>query len=116
MCYDLVWNETFEEAEVLIRSNRLTLGGGTRAVFPTAWYRWWIADVKPDGSAFKRHTLFCGRLNPGKDRNDGGLPPPQSNQHRPPPGLAVRASDERGSAPRSAAALVRRLGVPTLRY
>ena len=38
---------------------------------PDAWLRWWIADVKPDGSAFMRHTSFGGRLNPGKDLYDG---------------------------------------------
>lgn len=71
MAYDLVWDEKFETAEVLIRTTRFRLGGGTWPLFPTAWYRWWIADVRPDGSAFKRHTLFCGRLNPGKDKYDG---------------------------------------------
>lgn len=66
-CYDLVWDEKFENADVLIRTNRLCLFGGTLPLFPTSLYRWTIADVKPDGSAFTRNTWFGGRLNPGKD-------------------------------------------------
>ena len=65
-CYDIVWDETFESAQVLIRTKRLALFG-TLPLIPSSVYRWWIADVKPDGSAFTRNTSFGGRLNPGKD-------------------------------------------------
>lgn len=71
MAYNLVWDDKFETCEVKIRTTRFNFSGGTYPLFPDAWYRWWIADVKPDGSAFKRHTSFGGRLNPGKDLFDG---------------------------------------------
>ena len=58
-------------AEVKLRTKRFKFGGGSYPLVHSSWLRWWIADVKPDGSKFLRHTSFGGRFNPGKDLFDG---------------------------------------------